>query len=52
MRKITKREYLACLLQFKTDWIQSSLNQPSSDMLKWPVSLKLHAIALRRKGIV
>ncbi len=45
-----KRQYLRGLLEQPADWIHGSMLNPSDSMLRRPVTIKLHAIALRMKG--
>lgn len=45
-----KQKYLKLLMEMPTDWIISSMHDPSPYMTK--THIKLHAIALRRRKIM
>jgi hypothetical protein len=48
--KSFKRLYLEGLLEQPAWWIRGSMLDPSPSMLRRPVTIALHAIALRRLG--
>lgn len=44
----TRRNYLNALMRQPRAWVESSMRNPSPDMLRKPSLIALHAIALRR----
>lgn len=48
MHPAARRAYLATLLRMPPAWILASMRAPSPGMLRHPVTIALHAIALRR----